>query len=301
MNQQIAFLGLGVMGAPMALNLIRNGYAVNIWNRTSDRPALKNLTDAGAIAFPSIRAAVTTADIIFTCLGDVPDVEAVILGDAGIAECARVGALVVDTSTIGLAAAQKIAEVLAERQMRFLDAPVSGGDIGAQQGTLTFMVGGAQTDFEECHPLFAAMGKNIRLCGDVGSGQAVKLCNQVLVSMYMVGICEAMLLAEHMGIEPSLIVEICGSGAAASWALSNLGMKVANSDLQPGFMIKHMLKDLRLVQEVANSSEQEFAGVELANHLFQIVSQLDGGNGQGTQAMIRAYQQKDVMRSRSKD
>lgn len=128
MNQQVAFLGLGVMGAPMALNLIRHGYAVSIWNRTADRPSLQSLIDAGAIASPTICDAVAAADIIFTCLGDVPDVEAVVLGASGVAECARTGALVVDTSTIGLAAAQKIAKMLADRQIRFLDAPISGGD-----------------------------------------------------------------------------------------------------------------------------------------------------------------------------
>ncbi|HBK21251.1 MAG TPA: oxidoreductase [Planktothrix sp. UBA10369] len=287
-----AFLGLGVMGGYMSANLARSGYSVNVWNRTSDRPGVKIAWEAGANLVHSIQEAVTDVDIICTCVGDIPDVEAVILGENGIIHFAKPGAVIIDFSTIGSEAARNISQQLEPAQIQFLDAPVSGGDIGAKNGTLTIMVGGDENTFKTCKPILETMGKNIRYCGKVGSGQAVKLCNQILCSLNLVGICEAMLLAEKQGIDPNLVVEICSTGAAGSWALSNLGLKVAHGDFEPGFMIKHILKDLRIVQETLNC-DPSLPGIELADHLFKIVQKLDQGLGenQGTQAMIRAYKE----------
>lgn len=278
------------MGAPMTANLVRSGYLVKAWNRTPNSPGVHLAESAGATIVSSIREAVARADIVFSCVGDVPDVEEVILGVRGVAESARPGTLVIDTSTIGPDAARNIGEKLNKRNLRFLDAPLSGGDIGAQKGTLTIMVGGEVADFEESKPLLEVIGKTIRLCGAVGSGQAVKLCNQVLASLHMVALCEAMALAKQQEIDPNLIIEVCGTGAAGSWALSNLGPKIVAADFQPGFAIKHILKDLRLVQDTLKSGE-ELPGVELSDKLFKMVKELDGGMGgeQGTQAMIRAY------------
>ncbi len=295
MNKQIAFLGLGVMGSPMAANLARSGYSVKAWNRTPNRPGVEVAANAGAIILSSIREAVKTADIVFSCVGDIPDVEAVILGKGGVAEFAQPGTLIIDTSTIGPDAARKLGTELKKYGLRFLDAPVSGGDIGAKNGTLTIMVGGEPSDFDESKPLLNILGKTIRLCGSIGSGQAVKLCNQVLAAVHMVALCEAMQLAEQQGIDPNLIIEVCSTGAAGSWALSNLGQKIIQSDFQPGFMIKHMLKDLRLVQETLKASPQQLPGVEMADYLFKTVQDLDNGTGgkQGTQAMIRAYRDSE--------
>lgn len=289
-----AFLGLGVMGGYMSANLAKAGYSVNGWNRTSDRPGVKIALEAGANIVNSIQEAVTDVDIICTCVSDIPDVEAVILGENGVIHFAKPGAIIIDFSTIGSAAARHISQQLEPAQIQFLDAPVSGGDIGAKNGTLTMMVGGDKTIFETSKPILETMGKNIRYCGNVGSGQAVKLCNQILCSLNMVGICEAMLLAEKQGIDPNLVVEICSTGAAGSWALSNLGLKVAHGDFEPGFMIKHILKDLRIIQETLNS-DPDLPGTELADQLFKIVKELDQGLGgnQGTQAMIRAYKEGD--------
>lgn len=294
MNKQMAYLGLGVMGGYMAANLARGGYSVKAWNRTPHRPGVEIATNGGATIVSSIREAVETADIIFSCVGDVPDVEEVILGTGGVAEFAKPGALVIDTSTIGPDAARKIGGELKKHNFRFLDAPISGGDIGAKNGTLTIMVGGEPTDFEESKPVLESLGKTIRLCGPVGSGQAVKLCNQVLCALHMVGLCEAMQLAEQQGIDPNLVVEVCSTGAAGSWALANLGPKIIESDFRPAFMIKHILKDLRLVQESLQASAQKLPGVEMSDRLFKIVKELDGGMGgeQGTQAMIRAYREQ---------
>jgi len=289
-EKQIAFLGLGLMGAPMTANLAKSGYPVKAWNRTKDRPGVEIAKNAGATIVNSIQEAVETADIIFTCVGDVPDVQEVVLGTDGIAKYAKTNALIIDTSTIGSQAAIKIATELKQFKLRFLDAPISGGDIGAQKGTLTIMVGGDRADFDECFPFFEIMGKNITLCGPVGSGQAVKLCNQVLCGVNMVALCEAISLAKMQGIDPNLIVEVCGTGAAGSWALSNLGPKIINSDLAPGFAIKHILKDLRLVRETVREGNS-LPGFDLSDRLFKLVSELDNGTGdeQGTQAMIRAY------------
>ncbi|MCX8079531.1 MAG: NAD(P)-dependent oxidoreductase [Geminocystis sp.] len=292
MEKKLAFLGLGVMGKPMAENLQQAGCSLKAWNRTKNRPHLQNtflpLVD-------TIAEAVAEADIIFTCLGDVPDVEEGLLGEAGVIHYARSSSLVVDFSTIGPRAAQAIAQKLATKGIHFLDAPVSGGDIGAKQGTLTIMVGGDKLDFDLCLPYFQILGKNITYCGPTGSGQAVKLCNQVLASLHMVALCEAITLAKIQNIDPQLVVRVCSTGAASSWALTNLGPKILQQDYQPGFMIKHILKDLRLVTEALQDTSYSLPGVQLARQLFETAARLIGQEGYnlGTQAMIRAYLGED--------
>lgn len=291
MKPKIAFLGLGLMGSYMAANLAKQGYEVIGWNRTPDRPEVPIAIAAGVDVVKNLQDAVAEVKLIFCCLGDVPDVQEVLLGNTGVANYAQPKSLIVDMSTIGSQAAQEIAQHLTTKQLRFIDAPVSGGDIGAQAGTLTIMVGAKETDFQECLPMLQAMGNNITLCGAVGSGQAVKMCNQILCALNMVGLCEAIQLAKHQGIDPNLIVEVCSTGAAGSWALSNLGSKIINNDYEPGFAIKHIIKDLRLVREINQSSNNEIPGTYLSDRLFKLVADLDDGKAaeQGTQAMIRAY------------
>ncbi len=294
MTQKLAFIGLGLMGGFMAANLAKKGFAVNAWNRTPNRPGITIAQEAGATIVPSIKMAVTDAEIIFTCVGDVPDVNDVIFQD-GIINYAKPGALIVDFSTIGTQAAREIGTQLKAGQFRFLDAPISGGDIGAKQATLTIMVGGEKKDFEECLPYFEAMGKNIIYCGSTGNGQAVKMCNQALCAVHMIALCEAIKMAEKQEIDPNLMIEVCRTGAAGSWALANLGPKIVNSDLEPGFAIKHLLKDLRLVQEIMGQSDSQLPGVSLAENFLKVVANMDNGKGkeQGTQAMIRYYNQKN--------
>ena len=196
MTQKIAFLGLGLMGGAMAANLVKRGYSVIGWNRTQSRPTIIPFTNAGGTLAQTLQEAVSDADVIFSCLGDVPDVTEVLIGEYGAMNFAKANTLFIDTSTIGSDAAKVIANALMHDSLRFLDAPVSGGDVGARNGTLTFMVGGNPEDLQECRPLFEAMGSNIKYCGAIGSGQAVKLCNQTLVSVYMLAICETMLMAK---------------------------------------------------------------------------------------------------------
>ena len=291
MMQKIAFLGLGLMGSHMAANLAQQGYEIFGWNRTPDRPEVQIAIAAGVKVVTNLQDAIAEVKLVFCCLGDVPDVKEVLLGNTGVANYAQPKILIVDMSTIGSKAAQEIAQDLATKQLRFVDAPVSGGDVGAEAGTLTIMVGAKEADFQECLPMLQAMGKNITLCGDIGSGQAVKMCNQILCALNMVGLCEAIQLAKHQGIDPNLIVEVCGTGAAGSWALNNLGQKIIDSDYEPGFALKHIIKDLRLVKEINQSSNNEIPGTDLSDRLFKLVAALDDGAAaeQGTQAMIRAY------------
>jgi 3-hydroxyisobutyrate dehydrogenase len=285
----IAFIGLGVMGSPMAQNLAANpDFKVTGWNRTQEnRPLVDRAKERGVHVTSTIEAAVATAEIICICVSDVADVERVIFGAGGIASNAQPGAIVIDFSTIGPQAVRDMAQKLQSHHLHFLDAPVSGGDIGAQQGTLTIMVGGEPAYFDQALPVFNALGKKIVYCGAVGSGQAIKLCNQVLCGVNMVALCEAMALAQQLGVDPNLAIDVCSTGAGGSWALSNLAPKAVSGDFQPGFMVKHVLKDLRLVNE--SKAQLNLPGVALANNLFEIVHSL-GGAEQGTQAMIRAYQ-----------
>lgn len=178
--------------------------------------------------------------------------------------------------------------------MHFLDAPVSGGDIGAQKATLTVMVGGEKSEFEKAKPLFECLGKNIFYCGPTGSGQAVKLCNQILCAVNMVAVTEAIRFAELADVNPELVINVCSTGAGGSWALSNLGPKIVQGDLAPGFKIDDMDKDLRLVAETLPPGSESLPGATLAAGKFQQAKELDGtsGGSQGTQAMIRAYRDR---------
>ena len=282
-----AFLGMGIMGAAMAANLARSGAQVSVWNRTQGRPGIKIAEDAGAKSFDTISSAIKDCSIIFSCVSDTSDVEKVLLGPEGVIESAKAGALVVDTSTIGPEVAKKIAAALKARGMRFLDAPVTGGDVGAKNGTLVIMVGGEKVDFDEAEPLLKTMGKSATLCGPAGSGQALKLCNQILCAANMLGLSEAYSIANNFSIDSNLLLEVLGTGAGGSWALQNLGPRIAKADYAPGFRIEDMLKDLRLIKE-NTGGQLELPATDLAAKLF-VEAKERGGKGLGTQAMPLAY------------
>lgn len=277
------------MGGGMAANLVRKGKSCTVWNRSQESSNLKKAIEAGCINANSIKEAVRDADIIFTCLSEEKDLDQIILGKDGIAEHAKKGAIIVDMATTGPACSKRIAASLAEKGLKYLDAPVSGGDVGAREGTLTIMVGGQKEDYDKTLPSFECMGKTVTHCGPHGAGQAVKLCNQILCAVNLVGVCEAFALADEMQIDRQMIVEICGAGAAASWALSTLGPRIAKGDLAPGFRLGHMLKDLNLVKDAAENIN--LPGVDLS------LSKFDDGikagadvEKSGTQSMILAYQ-----------
>ena len=247
------------------------------------------------------------AEIVFTCLGDENDVIDRLVGPTGsIIEARQGGGLtVVDFSTIGPGAAKVIAERFGKANITFLDAPVTGGDVGARAATLTIMVGGEKQAFEALTPVLACLGKNIRHCGPVGAGQALKLCNQVLCAVNMIAVSEAMSLASDLDIEPSLVVDVLSTGAGGSWALTNLGKRILDNDLKPAFSIRNMLKDLRLVLEsdalanqISGKGEEatgRLPGTELSVRLFEeAIANCQADNPEaldtlGTQAMIKAY------------
>lgn len=292
MSEQIAFLGMGRMGAPMAANLARAGYSVNVWNRTADRPGVAAAQEAGCLVAGCVSEAVAEASVIFSCLSDVPDVEAVLTGLEGVADYAAAGTVVIDCSTIGPQAARDLSEELALRELLFLDAPVTGGDVGAQAGTLTVMVGGSSAVFERVKPLLEVLGSKVHYCGEVGAGQSVKLCNQVLGALHMVALTEALELARSLEVDPAMVVDVCKSGAAGSWALENLAPRQIARDFAPGFSIEHLLKDLRLVQEAADEGDAEhLAGVDTAIEMFEEAADAESGEGAklGTQALRLAY------------
>ncbi|MFT4570248.1 MAG: 3-hydroxyisobutyrate dehydrogenase [Hyphomicrobiaceae bacterium] len=292
MSETVAYLGMGRMGGAMAVNLARAGHTVRVWNRTADRASVGEAIAAGCIGCTTVAEAVQGASVVFSCLSDVPDVEQVLAGDEGVATHAAAGTTVVDMSTIGPIAARELAEELTGEDLRFVDAPVSGGDIGAIAGTLTIMVGATEDDFARVRPLLDVMGSNVHHCGPVGAGQSVKLCNQVLGAGHMVALTEALELSRSLGLDPAMVVDVCKTGAAGSWALEHLGPRQIVGDFAPGFSIAHLLKDLRLVQEAADDVDAEnLAGVDTAIELFEEAVDADGGDGGniGTQALSLAY------------
>jgi 3-hydroxyisobutyrate dehydrogenase len=285
------------MGAPMAAHLAEGGHQVKAWNRTPGKPGLETAARGGCQIVASAAEAVKGAEVVFACLSDAADLEKVLsdenlLSAAGAqTRVAAGGTVFVDMGTTGPVCAVKMSKLLKARGFRFLDAPVTGGDVGARNATLTIMVGGDRQDFDFCLPLFQLMGKTVRYIGEAGSGQAVKLCNQILCAVNLVGVCEALSLAEQLGIDANLVVEVCASGAAGSWSLANLGPRILKSDFAPGFKIKDMRKDIALVAQAAGDLADKLPGTALADAKFNLVAQTAGTTGgeQGTQAMIRSY------------
>ena len=281
-SPRVGFVGLGIMGAPMAGHLLEAGYPLTVFNRTADKA--EPLCRRGARRASSPAEAAREADVVIVIVSDSPDVAEVIEGPSGVLEGVQSGAVVIDMSTASPAVDVRLAAALADRGARLVDAPVSGG---ARQGTLAVMAGGEQGAFDEVRPLFECFGASITHCGPVGSGQLTKLCNQILVSANLLGVCEAISLARRSGLDPSTMIEAVNGGAAGSWQLANLGPKILEGDFEPGFMIELMQKDLRLVMEAASDANAPLPAATLVHQLFH-GSQAAGDGGKGTQALYRA-------------
>jgi 2-hydroxy-3-oxopropionate reductase len=284
---RVGFIGLGIMGRPMAKNLLSAGHELTVWNRS--RPGIDALVAAGAAEGSSPRDVAACSEAVITMVGDSPDVEEVALGSGGIVEGAHAGLVHVDMSTISPEVTRRVAAALGEAGVEMLDAPVSGGETGAINASLSIMVGGKKGVFERCHPLFQAMGKSVTYCGPSGAGQTVKLCNQVLVSVTNLAVCEALVLAKKAGVDPRTMVEAVSGGAAASWQLLNLAPKMLDGDLRPGFKVWHQQKDLRLALEVARGQALPLPATALVSQLFASV-EADGLREAGTQALVRALE-----------
>jgi len=287
-SQRIAFLGTGIMGAPMAIHLARAGYQISCFNRT--RAKTTSVVEAGATAFDSPQEAAQDADVIITMVTDGPDVEEVLFGEAGAVQAAAKGVLCIDMTTISPALTREIALRAEELGARTLDAPVTGGQIGAQNASLSIMVGGNENDFEAARPIFQTLGKTITYCGDHGAGQSVKLCNQICGAMNLLGVCEALTLGRKLGIDPNTMVQVIGAGAGSSWAMQNLAPKIINRDFAPGFMIQTQQKDMRLVAEAANETSTSLPGASLAQQLWR-AAEANGMEREGIQAMAKVLEQ----------
>jgi 3-hydroxyisobutyrate dehydrogenase len=281
---RIGFVGLGIMGAPMAHNLSEAGYPLALFNRTRSRA--EALAGESAVVVNTPADAAKESEIVITIVSDSPDVEEVILGPNGVIEGISPGSIVVDMSTISPAVERNICSELEKKSATLVDAPVSGGDVGAQNGTLAIMAGGDRKAFDRVVPVFEAMGKTITYCGPVGNGQLTKLCNQILVALNLTAVSEAIAFARKNGLDPSVMIQAVAGGAAGSWQLSNLGPKIVDRDFAPGFMIDLMQKDLRLVLEAADRAGNALSGTSLVHQLLN-TAQSAGYGSEGTQALAK--------------
>ncbi len=275
MPDRVAFIGLGIMGRPMALNLARSGRPTAVWARRPE--SMAPLAAAGARTCASAAEAAGQADVIFTMLSDTPDVEAVVLGPGGVLEGVAPGAVLVDMSTIAPGAARTLAERLRERGVDMLDAPVSGGEVGAVEGTLSIMVGGEAAVFERVRPLFEVLGRNIVHVGASGAGQVCKACNQVVVGATIVGVAEAILLARAAGVDPARVREALLGGFAGSRILEVHGRRMIEGDFAPGFKARLHQKDMRIVGETAHALGLGLPGAAaVSQYLNALVGQGSG-------------------------
>ncbi|MEX1255534.1 MAG: NAD(P)-binding domain-containing protein [Dehalococcoidia bacterium] len=286
-NERVGFIGLGIMGRPMARNLLKAGYPLVVWNRS--RPGIDALVGEGAEEAESPRAVAERVSAVISILGDSPDTEQVALGERGIVAGAHEGLIHIDMSTISPAVTRAIAARHAEAGVEMIDAPVSGGEQGAIDGTLSIMAGGKPDVFERCRPLFEAMGRTIVYCGPTGSGQVVKLCNQVVVALNNLAMSEALVLAAKAGVEPATMVEAVRAGAGSSWALQNLAPRILAGDFKPGFKVAHQQKDLRLALELAHQGSAPLPGTALVHQLFAAL-EAEGLGEAGTQALVKALE-----------
>lgn len=286
MSETVGFIGLGIMGQGMARNLLKAGFTLSVWNRTASKAEALAAEGATTRATPAEVAA--HSDIIITCVSDTPDVEAVILGENGVIHGAKAGSLVIDCSTISPQATQVMAEKLAAKNIRMLDAPISGGSEGAAKGTLSIMVGGAAEDFERAMPAFQAMGKTITHVGGTGAGQTVKLVNQVLVVGNCLAMCEALLLAQAGGVDLKKTYDAISQGAAGSWMFTNRAPQIINRDWRPGFMVSLQQKDLRLVLEAADQLGVPLPGTSLIFNLYRTLE--DKLGHEGNHALVKALE-----------
>ena len=285
----VGFIGIGVMGRSMAGHLLDAGYCVHVYNRTQAKA--QDLLDRGAQWQSSPGKVAAAADVIITIVGFPVDVESVYLGEDGVLAQARSGSLAIDMTTSCPNLASRIAQEAAAKGIEVLDAPVSGGDIGAREARLSIMVGGSVSGFERALPLFEIMGKNIVHQGPAGSGQHTKMCNQIAIASGMMAISEAMAYAKKSGLQPETVLKSIESGAAGSWSLTNLAPRVLKGDYAPGFFVKHFIKDMKIAIESAQAMGLDLPGLQLAKKLYdQLASK--GCEDDGTQALFKLYEEQ---------
>ncbi|CUL32288.1 TPA: NAD(P)-dependent oxidoreductase [Listeria monocytogenes] len=284
--EKIGFVGTGVMGSSMAGHLLEAGYEVLVYTRTKTKA--EDLLDKGALWVETPGELANKVDILISMVGYPKDVEELYLGENGFLENLAVGTVAIDMTTSSPALAKKMAEFGREKGIGVLDAPVSGGDIGAKNGTLSIMVGGSEDVFLKVKPIFDILGSSVILQGDAGAGQHTKMVNQIAIASNMIGVTEAIIYAEAAGLNPSRVLDSISGGAAGSWSLANLIPRVLKDDFSPGFFIKHFIKDMGIAISEAKQMGLELPGLTLAEKMYQTLAE-QGLSEEGTHALIKYY------------
>lgn len=282
----VGFIGLGVMGHSMAGHILAGGYDLLVYNRSRDKAT--ELVARGARWKDDIPSLAAESDVVITIVGYPKDVEEVYLGAKGLVANARPGTVLVDMTTSSPALAVRIAGAAAERGISALDAPVSGGDRGAREGTLSIMVGGEKEAYEQVLPIFHLLGQNVVLQGGPGCGQHTKMANQIVIASNMMGVCEALAYAKGAGLDPERVLSSISGGAAGSWSLSNLGPRILAGNFAPGFYVKHFIKDMKIAVEEAKAMGLDVPGLTQSLELYERLA-AKGCGDDGTQALYKLY------------
>ena len=283
----IGFIGTGVMGKSMAQHLLNAGHPLHVYNRTKEKAA--SLIESGAIWEDSVASLAKHVDVVITIIGAPKDVEEVYFGADGLIENVKPGTYLIDMTTSSPKLAQQIYSAAKEKDLHALDAPVSGGDVGAQQAKLAIMVGGDQAAFAEMLPIFQVMGENIQLLGEAGAGQHTKMVNQITIAPMMVGLCEAIMYMKKASLDPQKVLDTISTGAAGSWTLENYTPRILAGDLDPGFAIKHYIKDLKIALQSAQEMELDTPGLKLALEMYEKLAAMGEGET-GIHGLIKYYE-----------
>ncbi|MDA7979958.1 MAG: NAD(P)-dependent oxidoreductase [Pirellulales bacterium] len=285
---RIGWIGTGVMGASMCGHLIDQGFAATVYNRTKSKA--ESLVQNGAAWAENPAVVAESSDVVFTIVGHPQDVREVILGEHGVLQGSKPGSIIVDMTTSKPSLAIEIAQAAAAKNVHAVDAPVSGGDVGAKEARLSIMIGGDQDVVESLSPCWNAMGKTIVHQGPAGAGQHTKMVNQTLIGTCMIGVCEALLYGYKAGLDLETVLKSVASGAAGSWSLSNYGPRIINGDFEPGFYVEHFIKDMGIVLEEARRMDLSLPGLALAQQLY-IALAAQGHARSGTHALQLALAQ----------
>lgn len=284
MDNRVGWIGTGVMGKSMCTHILKAGYNVSVYNRTKEKA--KELIDMGAVWCSNPKEVAEKSDIVFTIVGFPHDVEDVYLGENGVLKAIKKGSIIVDMTTSEPSLAQRVYEEAKKMDVSSIDAPVSGGDVGAKNGTLAIMVGGDKETYEKMFPFFELMGKNIAYMGKAGAGQHTKMSNQILIAGTMIGVVESLLYAYKAGNDLGEVINVIGKGAAGCWSINNLGPRIVKGNFDPGFFIKHFIKDMGIALKEAKKLNLSLPGLALA-YQFYISATALGLENLGTQGLYK--------------
>ncbi|MBI0578303.1 NAD(P)-dependent oxidoreductase [Neobacillus cucumis] len=285
-NTVIGFIGIGVMGKSMASHLLNAGFPVVVYSRTKEKAT--DLLEKGATWAGNPQDVAEKAQVIFTIVGYPKDVEEVYFGEDGLIAHANAGSYLIDMTTSAPSLAKKIYEAAKQKGMQAIDAPVSGGDVGAKEAKLSIMAGGEREAFDAVRPILEQLGTNIVYQGEAGAGQHTKACNQIAIASNMIGVCEAIIYAEKAGLDPETVLKSISTGAAGSWSLSNLAPRMLNGNFEPGFYIKHFIKDMKIALDEAEQMGMDAPGLSLAKSLYEQLAE-KGEENSGTQALYKYW------------